>query len=96
MSLIKKFLNFFFILILIIYFENSNEIILENFINEFTGIYISINSDNNNSNKIFDLNSLNITDQDYNIYINGTRENLSSTIYPFKKGITYNIKGKDK
>ena len=69
MSLIKKFLNFFFILILIIYFENSNEIILENFINEFTGIYISINSDNNNSNKIFDLNSLNITDQDYNIYI---------------------------
>ena len=89
---LKKCKNIINIFILIIYSFNSKEIEQNNLINEFTGIYISTNDKNDISNKIFDLSSLNLSDIDYQLYINETLQTNSSNNFPFKKDILYNVR----
>lgn len=78
-------------IILLIYIFNSIEIEENNLINEFNGVYIS-NGINDNIKKIFDPSSLNISQDNYKIYINGEEQTNSSNYYPFEKNNTYNIK----
>jgi len=87
-----KIINFPYIILILISLFNSKEIAQNNLVNQITGRYIPSNSNYGKSNNIFDISSLNLTENDYDIYINGVKEEKSSNIYPFVKGIIYDIK----
>ena len=60
--------------------------------NEFSGIYFTSEAQDTSAYKIFDMTYLNITNDDYSLYINGVQEINSSNIYPFQPNISYNVK----